>query len=956
MADAVRPPRFPTFPEFYEALNDRRPFPWQERLAAQVARNGTWPQEVGVPTGLGKTACLDIAIWWLASQADRLPRDRTAPTRIWWLVNRRLLVDSTHEHAEKIKNALQDPAGRGITGATAEVLGTVAERLQSLSSDHRADPLEVIRLRGGVTSERPTDPSRPAVVLSTIPMYGSRLLFRGYGSSRLMRPVDAALAGTDSLLLIDEAHLARHLRSLLRALAESSSCASSILNTSRSQPQVVALTATGDASGEERFDLDDEDERHLTVRRRLDAFKPLEIREESGDAGLRLAEATARLLGTASHARASCLVFANTPDTARAVFDRLQNFFSSSVADIVLLTGRMREREVQDVRDRILDHASGMAATRKRGGVRTKHLIVVATQTLEVGADIDARYMVTEACGVRALIQRLGRLNRLGRFSDARGTYVHLPAPRLRSRRAKEGPWWPVYGREPETVLERLKKAAAGNEDVSVRPRDVARVLGEPGDDPGRAPEILPGLLWEWIKTTSPPSGEAPVEPYFSGIARPDHRVSLIWRAHWPEKEERLWPRASDREAVEIPLREAREVLGRGGDQTEVKRLAFDGITIEDVDLADVRPGDTLVLPSDKGLYDEFGWNPRSTAPVVDMSLAMGGLPLDRKAEAIGRLLGLRVQRALLPELRRALGEVEDHDEIDQEDQREAVRQLRDVLMEEGPPEGWAKSEWDRAIQDLKLEVERAPKEVSRLPKDRTVSNQSRSDELDERSLLDEGSLGPAATELDPHGQAVAARAGTIGTRIGVERELNSVVGLAGRWHDIGKADPRFQRWLKADPRFQKRADADGDRLLAKSGTPRHLWQATRKLSGWPENGRHEDLSARLASRWIASRNDLEPSLADLFLHLIISHHGHGRPLVRPAVDVTAETVRARIDDTQLEAPANLAEIDWDQPARFRRLNDRFGPWGLALLEAILRLADHSVSAGADIPELEVRR
>ena len=90
----------PTFAEFYRAINKRDPFPWQARLAAQVDTK-EWPAEVGVPTGLGKTACLDIAVWWLASQADRAPASRTAPTRIWWVVNRRLLVDSTAKHADR---------------------------------------------------------------------------------------------------------------------------------------------------------------------------------------------------------------------------------------------------------------------------------------------------------------------------------------------------------------------------------------------------------------------------------------------------------------------------------------------------------------------------------------------------------------------------------------------------------------------------------------------------------------------------------------------------------------------------------------------------------------------------------------------------------------------------------------------------------------------------------------
>ena len=108
-------PPTPAFAEFYRAINGRDPFPWQSRLAAQVADTERWPAEVGVPTGLGKTACLDIAVWWLASQAHRRPVKRTAPTRIWWLVNRRLLVDSTTEHAE-----IDQPCTRRSRGFRAE--------------------------------------------------------------------------------------------------------------------------------------------------------------------------------------------------------------------------------------------------------------------------------------------------------------------------------------------------------------------------------------------------------------------------------------------------------------------------------------------------------------------------------------------------------------------------------------------------------------------------------------------------------------------------------------------------------------------------------------------------------------------------------------------------------------------------------------------------------------------
>ena len=251
--DGAAPPPMPTFAEFYRALNARAPFPWQRRLAEQVAATEQWPAEVGVPTGLGKTACLDIAVWWLASQADREPAKRTAPTRIWWVVNRRLLVDSTAEHAERIAGALSNPGSAKLAGHNREIVASVQHRLNSLSAVPGGSPLEVIRLRGGVASRTPTDPSQPAVLLCTLPMYGSRLLFRGYGSNQRLRVVDAAMAGMDSLVLLDEAHLAPHLRSLLPALADCTPDAHATLGKARSRPRMTALTATGDASGSQRF-------------------------------------------------------------------------------------------------------------------------------------------------------------------------------------------------------------------------------------------------------------------------------------------------------------------------------------------------------------------------------------------------------------------------------------------------------------------------------------------------------------------------------------------------------------------------------------------------------------------------------------------------------------------------------------------------------------------------------
>ena len=919
-------PPMPAFAEFYQALNSGRdPFPWQRRLAEQVAETEQWPAEVGVPTGLGKTACLDIAVWWLASQADRPPAERTAPIRIWWVVNRRLLVDSTAEHAERIAHTLSDPNEANVVGRDREVVASVAQRLSSLSAEPGGSPLDVIRLRGGVTSRTPTDPSRPSVLLCKLPMYGSRLLFRGYGSNQRLRVVDAAMAGTDSLVLLDEAHLAPHLRALLPALAACTPGAQAVLGEARSSPRIAALTATGDVAGGQRFDLDDDDRAHPVVRQRLDAVKPLELRVETGDVARRLADATLDLLREAP-GPAACVVFTNTPKTARETFGRLRK--SMPAADVLLLTGLTREREAERVRTRILDRDHGMTAARAVAAGRHRHLVVVATQTLEVGADIDAEYLVTEACGVRALTQRLGRLNRLGRFPHARAAYVHLPPPKpQRGRKAAKPATWPVYvyGAEPASVLERLQEARAAAEAVSLSPRQVAEVLGPPQDLPGRAPEILPGILWEWTKTTTPPEGEAPVEPYFSGIAGPQYSVSLIWRVHVPDDGERLWPRATDREAVDVPLAEVRAVLG----DDELRRLAFDGVTVETSSGADLRPGDQVVLPADRGLLDAFGWNPAAAGPVVDVSLIAHGLPLD--ARAIERLCG--VAAAAL--IQTALGMGSDDEDIDAQARTEAAEEILSAVQAAAAPAGWEPEEWAAFAETLTPQVVEAPREVPRL-----TGRMSAVDPLS--SDFDETSLDADAVELERHGQAVAARARAVARCIGLPPTLGDVVEKAGRLHDIGKADRRFQRWL--DP------DAEQGVLVAKSAAPHHRWETMRVAAGWPRGGRHEDLSARLVHAWLEhSPGWGEPLQRDLLLHLVISHHGKGRPLVPPVADGTPEEVAVEVAGAAVRAPADLGIVDWQQPARFRRLSDRLGPWGLALLEAIVIRSDHAVSAVAAV-------
>ena len=212
-------------------------------------------------------------------------------------------------------------------------------------------------------------------------------------------------------------------------------------------------------------------------------------------------------------------------------------------------------------------------------------------------------------------------------------------------------------------MLARLQAARGDDGTVNLSPRVVARVLGLPSDNPGRAPEVLPGLLWEWTKTTTPPDGEAPVEPYFSGIAVPRSAVSLIWRVHVPDAGRRLWPRPSDREAVDVPLTDVRDILA----DEETCRIGVDGLTVETATVDDLTPGDRLVLANGSG---PDGRVSAGILPVRDRWWTTRyrdlGLPLD--AQAIERLCGLRLEQLTAT----ALGHVDDADQIDESDSTHA--------------------------------------------------------------------------------------------------------------------------------------------------------------------------------------------------------------------------------------------------------------------------------------------
>lgn len=904
----MMPSTFPTFSAFYRQINARDPFPWQARLANLVT-DGDWPSEIGVPTGVGKTACIDIAVWALASHATRHAADRTAATRIWYVVNRRLLVDAAYDHGRRIAQLLRERP-EGPAAAVADALRKIA------GTGDGYDPLHVSRLRGGAEHGiRPPTLAQPALTFATVPMFASRWLFRGYGVSPLMRPIDAAGAGIDALVLLDEAHLARPLADLVEpARLCDPGDPECLLPPQRAVPQFVALTATGDRR--DRFALDDTDRAHPVIQQRLSARKPVRLVEATRKTLSRtLAETALALLGEHAQPRA-CVVFVNTTRTAADVAALLDN--ASPGTDVVVLTGRLRSREAQRVRSRLLDPDAGVAAGTTP--TRDRPLIVVSTQTLEVGADLDFDLLVSETAGARALVQRLGRLDRLGTRPHAAGSLVH----------PTDEPDRPVYGTEPESVWQRLVNAADDGV-VELGPARAAGVLGEPADVPKRCGELLPAHLWEYAKTSLPPPGEAPPELFFSGIESDTARVSVCWRAWLPDEGLRAQPVPVQDESVDAPIGEVRTLIERL-DTTSVRRLARDA-TVEKVDPADLRPGDVIMVDSSAGGYDPtLGYHPDAKGTVLDVSV------VDRHVVAFKPAV-LRHITTTLPAHEPATALASLHPAgldtvVDNEARQNAKTAVVSLLSISAPREGVTADEWRTLIDNLttsRLET-MADGTVVALPRrSRRLSAQIASDTFDDLSF------DATSEELFDHCGTVGELAGRLGAAVGLADELVTALEQAGLWHDLGKADIRFQRWLSPD----------GPAVLrAKSGGGTNIGRA-RDAAGWPRRGRHELLSGRLLQAHPSP--GVDQAHRELVHHLVVSHHGYGRPSVPAVDDVLPTQVALTVNGNTVTCSGDLSVDDWSQPARFRALCETYGYWGLALLEGLLRQADHAASSAVEV-------
>ena len=360
-----------------------------------------------------------------------------------------------------------------------------------------------------------------------------------------------------------------------------------------------------------------------------------------------------------------------------------------------------------------------------------------------------------------------------------------------------------------------------------------------------------------------------------------------------------------------------------------------------------------MIAPAEYGGCDEFGWASNSNDPVKDVA--------DRAARPYwGRRCAVRVTRDIVQTdvqwgrvstvladeslagsdlVERLLGVLPSAKASDAVDEggdhplpRDARKPLEALLRPRGRleldihfPYAGGREEGAVVVAERGVEDACAPDDGAPATEDDNLSHTSKQ-----------------PVSLKQHSRGVERFAKQFARTLGLAKHADDL-GLAAFLHDIGKADPRFQTMLSGGDPWNR---PDGP-ALAKSGRPwsPRAWER----AGLPKGWRHEALSVRMARAHPRFADAHDPALV---LWLIGSHHGLGRPFFG-FLDPAPEQVPLPcldIADWRLSAekpgPQSLAfefhGADWT--SIFEDLKRRYGIWGLAHLEAILRLADHRTS------------
>lgn len=967
------------FDEFFAALHgqDRAPYRWQRELLERLLSTGRWPQQLDVPTGGGKSTAIEIHVFANAVAQQRTEEGREdaprVPRRLSMIVARRAVVDDHLTRASTLMEALDHAQG----GILAEVRDLLVRRGYPTDiRDEEKRALRVHLLRGGsaaVTGDgslgRRRDewihhPAAVQILCGTPDMIGSRLLHRGYGVTSRAQPRSAGLLGYDHVAVLDEAHLSRQLLDTFRRVSRM--CGRWNPATAEVPAlQVCAATATHvpadqgpggrEDAVQERISLD-WDQLEEPLARILTHPKPVEyLGLEGWNSGTKKALA----------------------DHASLVLEQVEALRAESSGTIGVVVNRVTTAvEIQE-----LAHRSGLrtrllVGPQRVGEPRDLRLeeadLVVATQTIEVGVDVDFAGMVTDLAPASALIQRAGRVNRRGERAQGRVIVIGpegagaVPPPEALPyegddlRQAREwirGLSQDPAGISPRALRDRAIPATAPDRPVLSHLGDAdARLLSRTSEHLFAEPDLT-----FWLRD-SLDSDEQEVRVIGRTLPRLDQNLDpglqgevvdaayqLLHQLEYEDQE--IYPSTPARVRAVLTRKGLDPVhqawVQRDGEWTLLRPGSSEGLPHAVAASGfPLRGGDLVVLdaafPCTLGISADEAAGAHGAGAVF---LPEGDRPIGDHSQP--ESLGIWTFLHQIPPapadqeteetlICRAAGEADPD-----EDGRIAVEDLpfRDVL-----PEG----AYDVLLGPVIEAAEGEPAWVTCTMRRETVQ--------DERLALSESGQDPEPVLLEDHQKDVAVRAKALGELLALPQFVQDALREAGLKHDAGKESSAFQtrlflggnhrgEGLSAKERKDFR-DEQREKIYAKSEglLPPPRAQADPVPKGW----RHEMLSAAKfwAEQAVGNRTTL-PEIAgqaELTAWLIGTHHGLGRDgfPIGAAQLLGVLSAEERQDGVE-EAVRLLYGVGlWEDLAAL--MERTFGPWGTSYLEALLRAADTTIS------------
>ncbi len=562
------------FSTFFETLTGTVPWAWQAELANDT---GCHDRILRIPTGFGKTA--GTVLPWLFHRMVR--NDEAWPTRLAFCLPMRVLVEQTHAN--------------------------VATWVERAGLKNRVG-LHV--LLGGVDAAPwVIEPERPAILIGTQDMLLSRALMRGYASARARWPMEFGLLNTDTLWIFDEVQL------MGVGLATSTQLAAF---RERAHPQSVQsrptrswwMSATLQPSWLSTVDF--------APRIAPLISKQITIPKSARSGGLFAVSRTieratnsepsdvAALVRSRHQAGSITLVVANTVKRAVAIASELRRKpkgKSPPFADICLVHSRFRGADRQGWSTSFLSKSASLPPEGR---------VIVATQVVEAGVDLSARFLVSDLAPWASLVQRFGRC---ARYLGESGNVI-------------------VVGTVPEKSsdalpyeLTELAASAAALDELGPSADPAALERFEEGLAPNRVADLYPYQPEHVIRAkdvrdlfdTTPDLNGADLDVGRFIREGVDRDVSVFWRAieGTPSKlalAQEPFPQRA--ELCPVPL------FGDGGFEkawVDKKREAW---VYDYLDETWVRvrrrpaAGSVVMLRAKDGGYSDLGWSPASAAPV----------------------------------------------------------------------------------------------------------------------------------------------------------------------------------------------------------------------------------------------------------------------------------------------------------------------------------------------------